>query len=143
MAPLGSRTKTRPTPHPVESDETMLLIRCPYCGERPETEFHYGGEAHIARPEDPSALDDEAWADFLFMRGNAKGGFRERWCHSAGCRKWFNVVRDTHTHQIIKTYKIGDKPPALPSERKKPVRATAAKPAAKAKAPARRAAAKG
>ena len=34
----------------------MLLIDCPYCGmARPEIEFAYGGEAHIARPADPSA----------------------------------------------------------------------------------------
>ncbi|MFT9198192.1 sarcosine oxidase subunit delta, partial [Gluconobacter oxydans] len=25
----------------------MLLIRCPYCGERAEVEFSNGGEAHI------------------------------------------------------------------------------------------------
>ena len=31
----------------------MLLIPCPYCGERPEIEFAYGGEAHIARPRKP------------------------------------------------------------------------------------------
>ena len=24
----------------------MLLIRCPWCGPRDETEFHYGGQAH-------------------------------------------------------------------------------------------------
>ena len=36
----------------------MLLIACPYCGiERPEIEFRYGGEAHVARPADPSALE--------------------------------------------------------------------------------------
>ena len=29
---------------------SMLLIHCPYCGERPELEFPYGGQAHIARP---------------------------------------------------------------------------------------------
>ena len=28
----------------------MLLITCPYCGERPELEFRNMGEAHIARP---------------------------------------------------------------------------------------------
>ena len=34
----------------------MLLIDCPYCGmARPEIEFAYGGEAHIARAADPSA----------------------------------------------------------------------------------------
>ena len=38
----------------------MLLIPCPYCGERPELEFRYGGQAHIARPENPAALSEEA-----------------------------------------------------------------------------------
>ena len=33
----------------------MLLIHCPYCGPRPELEFSYGGQAHVARPADPSA----------------------------------------------------------------------------------------
>lgn len=37
----------------------MLLIKCPWCGERDETEFSYGGEAAIKRPQDPKALDDK------------------------------------------------------------------------------------
>ena len=37
----------------------MHIIRCPYCGERDEHEFHYGGEGHIARPLDPDTLSDE------------------------------------------------------------------------------------
>ena len=36
----------------------MLLIPCPYCGERPEIEFSYGGKAHIARPQNPASLSD-------------------------------------------------------------------------------------
>ena len=28
----------------------MMLIECPFCGPRDETEFSCGGEAHIARP---------------------------------------------------------------------------------------------
>ena len=44
----------------------MLLIRCPYCRmDRPESEFRYGGEAHITRPAEPSAMSDAEWADFL------------------------------------------------------------------------------
>ncbi|HAT87174.1 sarcosine oxidase subunit delta [Cohaesibacter gelatinilyticus] len=88
----------------------MLKIECPYCGERDEVEFHYGGEAHIARPEDPESLDDKEWADFLFMRTNTKGWFRERWVHTQGCRRWFNVVRHTVTHEIMGSYKAGEKP---------------------------------
>ena len=83
----------------------MLLIRCPWCGPRDETEFRCGGEAHIARPPDPQALDDAAWAEYLFMRNNPKGWFRERWVHAAGCRRWFNAERHTLTHEIRRTYK--------------------------------------
>jgi heterotetrameric sarcosine oxidase delta subunit len=78
----------------------MLLISCPWCGPRDETEFHYGGEAHRAYPADPYALTDAQWADYVFTSSNPKGRFAERWSHSAGCRRWFNVVRDTVTHEI-------------------------------------------
>ena len=88
----------------------MLLIPCPWCGPRDEIEFHYGGEAHIARPTDPDALGDSTWAEYLFMRNNPKGPFAERWVHSAGCRHWFNLQRDTATHRILAVYKIGDPP---------------------------------
>ena len=84
----------------------MLLINCPYCGDRDEGEFHYGGEANILRPNDPSSLTDNQWSDYLFMRKNTKGRFSEIWSHSSGCRKWFKVDRNTITNTIIRTYKI-------------------------------------
>jgi sarcosine oxidase, subunit delta len=87
----------------------MLLIPCPWCGERDEVEFRYGGEAHISRA-DPAA-DDAAWADYLYMRANLKGLFAERWVHQYGCRRWFNLLRDTTTHRIVAVYKIGERPP--------------------------------
>ena len=79
----------------------MLLIECPWCGQRPEPEFGYGGQAHVAHPADPPALDDEQWAQYLFFRANPKGPFAERWVHSAGCRRWFTVVRDTVTNDFM------------------------------------------
>ncbi|MEU4229099.1 sarcosine oxidase subunit delta [Nonomuraea sp. NPDC026600] len=82
----------------------MLLITCPWCGPRDETEFQYGGQAHVAYPEDPSALSDEEWASYLFYRDNPAGRFRERWVHNVGCRKWFNAVRDTRSYEILETY---------------------------------------
>ena len=89
----------------------MLLIDCPWCGPGGEEEFGYGGEAHIARPASPEALDDRQWADYLFMRGNPKGLHFERWVHAQGCRRWFNVARDTVTHEIRAVYRMGEKPP--------------------------------
>lgn len=89
----------------------MFRIRCPYCGERDQIEFGYGGEAHIARPANPETLDDAQWADYVFMRTNTKGLFAERWVHSAGCRRWFNALRDTATDRFVATYVIGEAPP--------------------------------
>jgi len=88
----------------------MLLIDCPHCGPRDETEFHAGGEAHIARPEKAAELTDAQWADYLFMRSNTKGWFAERWVHAAGCRRWFNVERHTVTHEIRRTYPMAGAP---------------------------------
>jgi heterotetrameric sarcosine oxidase delta subunit len=85
----------------------MMLINCPWCGPRDETEFRYGGQAHVPYPSDPHALSDEQWAHYLFFRENPKGQFAERWCHTASCRRWFNVIRDTAAHRILATYRIG------------------------------------
>ena len=89
----------------------MLSIECPWCGRRDEVEFSYGGEAHIARPPHPDALSDSEWADYLFMRTNPKGAHREQWVHSAGCRRWFNAVRNTVNYKITATYKPREAPP--------------------------------
>jgi sarcosine oxidase subunit delta len=89
----------------------MLLIQCPWCGSRDEVEFRYGGQARIAYPSDPDSLSDAQWADFLFMRDNPKGVFHERWMHAAGCRRWFNAVRDTSTHRFLASYRMDEAPP--------------------------------
>ena len=89
----------------------MLLIRCPHCGERPEPEVAYGGEAHIARPADPAAVSDDDWAAYLYLRTNITGVHAERWRHTRGCGRFFNALRDTTTDHFIATYKAGEKPP--------------------------------
>ena len=92
----------------------MLLIHCPYCEQtRPEIEFRYGGEAHIARPADPFALSDAEWADYLYMRSNSKGLHIERWRHIHGCARFFNAVRSTTSDTILLTYKSGEPKPDL------------------------------
>ncbi|MFT3797240.1 sarcosine oxidase subunit delta [Microbacterium sp.] len=89
----------------------MLLIQCPHCGPRDETEFHYGGQAHVAYPVDPYALTDEEWARYLFYRENPRGLFAERWAHSAGCRKWFSALRDTSSYEFAAVYPVNAAPP--------------------------------
>src|SRR6202051_2331228 len=92
----------------------MLPIVCPYCGKRPEIEFIYGGQAHLARPKEPPQLDDQAWAEFLYMRANTKGVYAERWRHSRGCGRFLNALRDTTTDRFLAIYKPGEARPALP-----------------------------
>jgi sarcosine oxidase subunit delta len=92
----------------------VLLITCPWCGPRDETEYHYGGQAHVPYPENAAGLSDEQWAEYLFYRDNPKGPFAERWVHSTGCRRWFNVLRDTVTNEVLAVYRLDEPCPELP-----------------------------
>jgi sarcosine oxidase, subunit delta len=91
----------------------MLLIPCPWCGPRDESEFACGGESHIARPTGFERLSDVEWADYLYMRNNPKGPHFERWVHTRGCRRWFNLVRDTVSHEILAVYRMTDPKPDI------------------------------
>lgn len=77
----------------------MLRIECPWCGPRDEVEFRFGGEAHVVRPG--FDCSDAEWADYLFARANPRGPSDERWLHVHGCRRWFNLQRDTASHRPI------------------------------------------
>lgn len=90
----------------------MLLIPCPYCGSRNDAEFTPGGEAHIERPAHPHTLSDQQWGEYLYYRKNLKGMQLERWFHAHGCRRWFNIARDSVTHEIRAVYGMGESPPA-------------------------------
>ena len=79
---------------------TNVLIPCPWCGDREEVEFRYGGPVPAGYPPDPQTVDDRAWARYLYYRPNPKGALEERWVHTAGCRRWFRLTRDTVTHEI-------------------------------------------
>ena len=87
----------------------MLQITCPFCGVRDEWEFVFGGPSHITRPG--PEVDDAAWTAYLFNRKNPAGLHSERWGHVFGCSRWFNVMRDTRTHETVKTYSMGSPPP--------------------------------
>jgi sarcosine oxidase, subunit delta len=97
----------------------MLLITCPWCGQRPELEFRNMGEAHIARPVLPAGITgqgeitDEDWAGFLYLRSNTRGLIAERWRHIHGCARFFNAVRHTVTDKFVTSYKVGEARPDL------------------------------
>ncbi len=89
----------------------MFYIHCPYCDEyRDEEEFHPKGQAHIARPEDPEACSDEQWGAYLFFRDNPRGIHHELWVHAVGCRKFFNITRNSASYEILETYRMGEQP---------------------------------
>ena len=79
----------------------MLLIPCPHCGPRNESEFVYGGPAMPRRPDDPAAVGDAEWVDHLTVVPNPLGPVEERWWHARGCGRWLTIWRDTRTHDIV------------------------------------------
>ena len=81
----------------------MLRIVCPVCGQRDETEFTYGGDATVRRP-DMNETSSKAWLDYVFLRDNPRGPHKEYWHHVTGCRQWVVVERDTLTHNISATH---------------------------------------
>jgi len=83
-----------------------MLVPCPWCGERDESEFSFGGEAHLERPNE--SCSDKDWTEYIFMRKNIKGENKERWNHSSGCRQWFNAIRDTTTNTFLQISKPGE-----------------------------------
>lgn len=78
----------------------MLRIPCPWCGPRDLTEFRFGGEAGVLRPRHPEQCSDAQWAEYLYYRNNHKGRQLERWVHVYGCRQWFELSRDTLSHDF-------------------------------------------
>jgi sarcosine oxidase subunit delta len=87
----------------------MMQIPCIHCGLRDESEFTCGGTSHMTRP--PLDQSDETWGAYIFFRDNPKGRHLERWRHTWGCGQWFNIVRNTVTHEISSVYAITDPPP--------------------------------
>ncbi len=73
-----------------------LRLPCTHCGDRPFTEFTFGGEVRPVDAPDPDA-------DFarVFLRENVAGIQEERWFHAMGCRRWLTLHRDTVTNRIV------------------------------------------
>jgi methylglutamate dehydrogenase subunit B len=74
-----------------------MRIPCPFCGSRDSREFVTRGDAAPVRP---SADDEAAMFDYVYLRDNPAGTFVELWYHAQGCRTWLRVRRDTLNHAI-------------------------------------------
>ncbi|MCY4229976.1 MAG: sarcosine oxidase subunit delta [Alphaproteobacteria bacterium] len=48
------------------------------------------------------------------MPATPKGVHAERWIHAQGCRRWFNVLRHTVSHEVVAVYPMGTPRPDLP-----------------------------
>ena len=59
------------------------------------------------------ALDasERQWLRYVYVRDNPMGPHDEWWQHSAGCRQWFVVRRDTRTHEILGSAAPGEPMP--------------------------------
>lgn len=92
-------------PVPQQRAIKMKIMTCPLNGPRNISEFICFGEV-IDMPN-PNELNDEQWADFIWMSNNTAGVVREWWCHTA-TTYWFIAERNTITDEILKTYPISE-----------------------------------
>ncbi len=77
----------------------MLLISCPYCGERDESEFSYGGPS-AKYPAMNSSTSIEKWHRTIHLPGSSQKVLREYWYHESGCEQWIEINRDIDSHEI-------------------------------------------
>ncbi|MQA07742.1 MAG: sarcosine oxidase subunit delta [Pseudonocardiaceae bacterium] len=76
----------------------MIQLPCPWCGPRNVSEFRYAGEV-TPRPQ-PATATPEQWRRYLYVRRNPRGWTEENWYHSAGCRQFFKLRRDTDSNAV-------------------------------------------
>ena len=103
----------RPTPPPGH-----ILIRVHATSLNPTDWVHrrYPGFLGPINPADPPRIlgwDVSGTIEQLGFRDNPKGLFAERWSHSAGCRRWFNAIRDTSTYRFHHVYLMDEPKPEL------------------------------
>jgi sarcosine oxidase subunit delta len=79
----------------------MKIMHCPLNGPRNISEFVTAGE--VGEILDPRRIDDEQWAQYIWMADTKVGVVREWWCH-VPTSYWFIAERNTVTDHIVRTY---------------------------------------
>ncbi|WP_120499117.1 sarcosine oxidase subunit delta [Roseovarius sp. EL26] len=81
----------------------MLLIPCPHCGPRDQSEFFYGG-THAPQP----ALSAKSvkWHEAIHLRAANPEIQAELWYHESGCARWIYLRRDLKTHEFSLEVKL-------------------------------------
>jgi sarcosine oxidase subunit delta len=82
----------------------MKLLKCPMNGERPLSEFIFGGE--VREMPDPNTCTDQEWAAYVHYRNGAPGMKKEWWYHSPS-GTWFIAERNTLLDEVARTYLYG------------------------------------
>jgi len=82
----------------------MILIPCPYCGQRNSNEFAYLGEARSRPAGEPTPTQ---WRAYLYNRRNPAGWTTETWFHRAGCKQFILAERHTVTNEVRTTKLAG------------------------------------
>lgn len=80
----------------------MIQLPCPWCGYRNVSEFAYMGE--VATRPDPASTTPVEWRSYLYLRLNPAGRLQESWYHRAGCRRYFEAIRDTTDNTVFGTW---------------------------------------
>ena len=76
----------------------MLLISCPHCGPRAQSEFTYERTLDAIVPLEAAP---KLAMQVLFERTNPRRLDDELWRHSHGCRQFITLRRHRVTHEII------------------------------------------
>lgn len=72
----------------------MQFFTCPFCGSRPEPEFHFIAETGKVRPEPSSGVTANAFANYLYGARNPRGATGEIWSHTT-CGELFAMDRNS------------------------------------------------
>ena len=83
----------------------MQIFKCPFCGKRNETEFHFLAEAGKPRPEPAEEVSDTQWADYLYFYQSPRGKTAEIWVHTP-CGEFFILERDTITREVYRSISL-------------------------------------
>lgn len=76
-----------------------MQLSCPWCGQRNVSEFRSHGE--LAERPVVGSTSPEEWRRYLYFRRNPHGWVEEKWFHSAGCRRFFRVRRNTASNENV------------------------------------------
>ena len=79
----------------------MQLFNCPWCGPRAHIEFTYiRDHQSVSTRGNGDDPDVQQELDRIYLRSNHLGPHQEIWQHSAGCRGWLRITRNSLTHEV-------------------------------------------